>query len=313
MTAADHDDADHDDQTTDAPPETDAVTEASTHLAANGTGRTDQTDATEAHADGADATAEGTSGAHDDIEAPRVDVTPTRAHAERRARAMSRRVPVIVGISSVVIAALLGLVIVLRLGVLEIDEEWAEEVLSLRGNVGDLFAYGMNALGGGVIGVFVVPVGLAIVLLICRRPWGALYFIFASAVSAGVVQLLKQLFGRARPEDMIVVSDFGSFPSGHVANAATIAVAIGVIVPRVGVWIAGAVYTVLMAISRTYLGAHWFTDTVGGLLVGAGVALLLWAVFAGPLERERIAWTDRIAKRNAARAQSHITPPAHPR
>lgn len=227
---------------------------------------------------------------------------------------MGRRVPVIVGVASVIIAALLGWIIVLRIGELfEVDEEWAEDVLSLRGPVGDLFAYGMNALGGGVVGVFVVPIGIAIVLLVCRRPWGALYFVLASALSAGVVQVLKQLFGRARPEDMIVVSDFGSFPSGHVANAATIAVALGVIVPRVAVWVAGALYTVLMAISRTYLGAHWFTDTVGGLLVGAGVALLVWALFARQLERERLAWTDRIAKINAARAQSHITPPARPR
>ena len=55
-----------------------------------------------------------------------------------------------------------------------------------------------------------------------------------------MVQLLKNLFGRARPEDILVVSDFGSFPSGHVANAATIAVAIGMIVPNVWVWVAGA-------------------------------------------------------------------------
>ncbi|MDR5698209.1 phosphatase PAP2 family protein [Agromyces aerolatus] len=293
--------AHEDDQTTDAPRGTGASTEASVAPRMNAT-------------DATDATAEGTSGAHDDVEAPRVDVTPPPAQAERRARVMRRRVPLIAGGSSLVIAALLGWIIVLRIGeLIEMDEEWAEEVLTLRGPVGDLFAYGMNALGGGVMGVFIVPIGVAIVLLICRRPWGALYFIVASAASAGVVQLLKHLFGRARPEDIIVVSDFGSFPSGHVANAATIAVALGVIVPRAAVWIAGAAYTVLMAISRTYLGAHWFTDTVGGLLIGAGVALLVWALFAGPLERERIAWTARLAKLNAARAQAHITPPAHPR
>lgn len=256
----------------------------------------------------------GVAPSHDDVEQPRSDESPRPAQVEHRARVMGRRVPFIVGGVSVVIAALLGLIIVLRVGeVFEMDEEWAEDILSLRGGVGDLFAYFMNSLGGGIIGVFVVPISIAIVLLICRRPWGALYFVLASAASAGVVQVLKQLFGRARPEDMIVVSDFGSFPSGHVANAATIAVALGVIVPRLSVWIAGLLYTVLMAISRTYLGAHWFTDTVGGLLVGAGVALIVWAIFAGQLERERLAWTSRRAKINAERAQAHITPPARPR
>ena len=214
------------------------------------------------------------------------------ATEKSRAKRVARRVPLIAGGAALVIAALLGLLLTLREGALQfaIDEAWAERVLSLRGPVGDWFAYGMNALGGGIIGVFIVPIGAAIVLLVVRRPWGALYFIVASAASAAVVQMLKHLFGRARPEDMIVVSDFGSFPSGHVANAATIAVVVGVIVPRAWVWVLGAVYTVLMALSRTYLGAHWVTDTIGGALAGAGVALLLWAALAYPLERERIRW-----------------------
>jgi len=217
-------------------------------------------------------------------------------------RRVRRRAPLIGGIVAIVTATLLGFVIMVRNGGVPfpVDEEWVEEMVSLRGPVGDAFGYFMNALGGGIVGVFVVPVATAILLLILRRPWAAFYFIVASAASAAVVQVLKSFFDRARPEDMIVVSDHGSFPSGHVANAATIAVALGVIVPRVWVWVLGAVYTVLMAVSRTYLGAHWLSDTVGGALVGAGVALVLWAVFAVPLERERLAWIDRRTKRDTS-------------
>ena len=208
---------------------------------------------------------------------------------------VSRRVPIIVGVAAIVLAALLGMLVTTSSGAnrFAVDEAWAELMVSLRTPFGEWFALGMNALGGGFIGVFVVPIGAAVVLLFVRRPWGALYFIVASAASAGVVQVLKHLFGRARPEDMIVTSDFGSFPSGHVANAATIAVVMSVLVPRTWVWVLGAVYTVLMAFSRTYLGAHWLTDTLGGALAGAGVALLLWAALADPLERERVAWGER--------------------
>lgn len=233
------------------------------------------------------------------------------AQREAKAQRLGRRAPLIAGASAVLVAALLGLVIMARFDGLpfEFDEEWAEDLLEIRGGVGDVLAYLMNALGGGIAGVFIVPITAAVVLLVLRRPWAALYFIVASAASAGTVQLLKHLFGRARPENILVLSDFGSFPSGHVANAATIAVALAVIVPRTWMWVLGAVYTALMAVSRTYLGAHWLSDTIGGLLVGAGVALVLWAVFATVLERERLARLARISELNAARAQSFITPP----
>ena len=237
------------------------------------------------------------------------------AQREARARRFGHHVPVVSGVAAVVIAMLLGLVITARSGGLpfEFDEEWAEDLVEIRGPVGDIFAYFMNWLGGGIVGVFVVPILTATVLLILRRPWAALYFIVASAASAGLVQLLKSLYGRARPEDIMVTSDFGSFPSGHVANAATIAVALGIIFPHVWVWVLGGVYTVLMAISRTYLGAHWLSDTIGGALVGAGAALVLWALFAAPLERERLARSARVSAANAERAQAHVTPPAEPR
>ncbi|MGR0321113.1 phosphatase PAP2 family protein [Agromyces sp. ZXT2-3] len=233
---------------------------------------------------------------------------------EERTEHVGRFVPFAAGIASVVIAVVLGLIILLRAETLfEVDEEWAEDVFTLRGPIGDVFAFGMDALGGGIMGVFVVPITIAVVLLVLRRPWAALYFVVASAASALVVQVLKNLFGRARPEDILVISDFGSFPSGHVANAATIAVTLGIIWPRTWVWVAGGIYTLLMAISRTYLGAHWVTDTIGGALVGAGAALLVWTLFAQKLERERLARSAIIAERNRAFAQSHVTPPARPR
>ena len=250
---------------------------------------------------------------HDETTTAADDLRP--AQRDARAKRLGRRAPLVAGIGAVLMAALLGFVIMARSdgSAVRVRRGVGRGRLRGEGPGRRLFAFFMNDLGGGVFGVFVVPIVIAVVLLICRRPWGALYFLLASILSAGVVQLLKNLFGRARPEDILVHSDFGSFPSGHVANAATIAVAIGVIVPIVSVWIAGAAYTVLMAVSRTYLGAHWLSDTLGGLLVGAGAALVLWAVFATQLERERLAWIARVSKRNAARAQAHVTPPARAR
>jgi len=192
-----------------------------------------------------------------------------------------RRPQVIVGTAAILLAGLVGLLVVRFHPA--IDERWMTAAVETRGPVWDVLALGLNYLGGGVIGVLVVPVlGTLALWRWCGR-WQAAYFLVASAASALVVQVLKAVFGRARPEDMLVVADPGSFPSGHTANAATIAVAMGLLFPRPWVWIVGAVYTILMALSRTYLGAHWVTDTLGGVLVGAGVAVLVWAAFGDRL------------------------------
>ncbi|MEL4320024.1 phosphatase PAP2 family protein [Leifsonia sp. YIM 134122] len=223
------------------------------------------------------------------------DPVPTDAEPERRASWFGRHIPLVSGAALLIVAVLLGVVIVVRQQtlLLGLDEEWAEEMTEIRGPVGDALALFFNYAGGTLIGALIIPLATVIALLAARRRWAALYFAIASAASAIGVQILKQLFGRARPEDMLVVSDFGSFPSGHVANAATVAVAFGVIFPVVWVWIAGAAWTVLMAVSRTYLGAHWFTDTIGGFLIGAGMALVIWGPFAQKLEQERLALHER--------------------
>lgn len=162
------------------------------------------------------------------------------------------------------------------------------------------FALVMDEVGGHLTAILIVPLGGALALFLIGRRWSALYFLAASAASAVLVQVLKQTFGRARPEDILVLSDYGSFPSGHTANAATIAVVAAVVFPHAAVRIAGVAWVLLMGFSRTYLHAHWLSDTVGGALVGAGAALLLAAVFSHLRARD----DDRRTLRRARRARA---------
>jgi membrane-associated phospholipid phosphatase len=238
--------------------------------------------------------------------------TPRTGPAETAAAAPSRRVarrwPLISGAVAVLLAFMLGALILTR-GAgrpIEADAEWMAEILEHRSPVWEVPALLMNFLGAGIAGVIVIPLLILVGLLILRRPWAALFYLVATLVSSGLVQLLKSLFGRARPEDMLITSDFGSFPSGHVANAATMAVALAIIFPWLWVWIAGAAYTVAMMVSRTYLGAHWLTDTVGGLLLGVGVAVLLWAPLAAKLDGEhKIARGRAVVTRRPPVRQAH--------
>jgi len=177
-----------------------------------------------------------------------------------------------------------------------IDVWWNQLLLNARNDVLLWFSYAMNWLGGGWFGVLVAPLLIAACLALARRPWGAVYFLAATIISAALVQVLKHLFGRARPEDIIVLSDFGSFPSGHVANAATIAVVLFVLFPRAWVAVAGAVWVILMAFSRTYLGAHWLSDTLGGAMLGASAALLVFTIFRARLTTESTRRQDAAVK-----------------
>lgn len=182
---------------------------------------------------------------------------------------------------------LLGLLVRIDAVADEIDGEWMHDVLELRGPLGEAISRVFDFLGGGWFAFWLVPVAVAVLFLIARRPWAAAVFVVVSAVSAGLVQVLKVLFGRARPDDILLDLTSGAFPSGHAANAATVAVLLALLVPRWWVALAGAAYVVVMALSRTYLGAHWLSDTVGGAVLGASVALAAWAVFAPHLRRER--------------------------
>lgn len=208
--------------------------------------------------------------------------------AQLRVERSPRRLAALAAGVALLLAVGLGVLVTVRaLSPESIDAEWMEEIVEHRSPVWEIPARVFDFIGGGWFGVLVVPVGIAIALLVARRPWAASAFILGSAVSPGMVQLLKALFGRARPEQILLALESPSFPSGHTANAATVVVLLALLLRRRWIAIAGAAYVVLMALSRTYLGAHWVTDTVGGILVGAAMAVLVWAAFATKVREER--------------------------
>jgi membrane-associated phospholipid phosphatase len=124
------------------------------------------------------------------------------------------------------------------------------------------------------------------------------FLALAEACGSGASQLIKHLVERPRPPHPLVQADFGSFPSGHVITTIVVGLALAAALSRPGhrslPLVGVATATVLMMCCRTYLRAHWLTDTFESVLVGSGIALVLWSLFTPVLLRDqRIPLTRR--------------------
>jgi len=66
-----------------------------------------------------------------------------------------------------------------------------------------------------------------------------------------------------------------SYPSGHAARAIFLAILLFFVVKRrVWVMVTLVLFVILISISRIYLGHHWLSDVIGGLILGSGSGLL---------------------------------------
>ncbi len=131
---------------------------------------------------------------------------------------------------------------------------------------------GTSFLGNVVPAMTTVAV-VVVVLLLRRRRRDAAFFAVVPATSALFTYLIKLLVARPRPDELLAGSF--SFPSGHVAYAAALGGFAWYLAPRVlpqrtavrAVRGLMALFVLLTAVSRMYLGAHWPSDVAGGLLL----------------------------------------------
>ena len=168
-------------------------------------------------------------------------------------------------------------------------------LLSLRtaGNTSDPIGPGwfeemmrdFTALGGtGVL----ITVTLAVTgfLIIARKRQMALTV--AVSVISGMLlsQTLKWGFARPRPDLVPPLTQVysQSFPSGHAMVSAVVYLTLGVLLARTPIRSAIKAYllfiaillTLIVGISRVYLGVHWPTDVLAGWAGGAAWALICW-------------------------------------
>lgn len=109
-----------------------------------------------------------------------------------------------------------------------------------------------------------------------RRRWWVPLLVLCAFTSTAFVDWLKETYQVVRPETGRRVSSSLSFPSGHASGAAAMAVLVAYMAARhrVHAWLfagGGAVFLVLVGVSRIYLDRHWASDVAAGWVVGAAI------------------------------------------
>ncbi len=143
----------------------------------------------------------------------------------------------------------------------------------------------VTALGSTFVLAFMTLSVIGFLLLVQKR--GAALLVFAAVMGGSLIgDALKLIFGRPRPDLVPHGADVYtmSFPSNHAMGAAVAYLTLGALLarlqvaPRVKGYFLGisVVLTVLVGLSRIYLGVHWPTDVLAGWSVGAAWAMAVW-------------------------------------
>jgi membrane-associated phospholipid phosphatase len=118
------------------------------------------------------------------------------------------------------------------------------------------------------------------------------FFVLSCLLSGGVSYVLKMLIDRPRPTTdfvrIVEETHYQSFPSGHVlfytaffGTLMVIAISSGILKLSWKIFISSicSAMIVLGAVSRIYLGAHWFTDVIGGFIVGVLFVMVTGSIY----------------------------------
>lgn len=178
--------------------------------------------------------------------------------------------------------AALACLVTIRASVTAADAPLLEWLVNHRSPMLSAVALGVTQVGGP-IGVAVLSVSIGAVLSWrARSILPALVLISTVGAATALSTVTKTVVGRSRPPVavQVVLETDRSFPSGHVTGTTalvgmtTVLLGAGLTaVRRYVLYILAASAAIGVGATRLYLGVHWLTDVVGGLLLGASVVV----------------------------------------
>ncbi|TIX44984.1 MAG: phosphatase PAP2 family protein, partial [Mesorhizobium sp.] len=143
----------------------------------------------------------------------------------------------------------------------------------------------ITSLGSASV-LVLITAAMIVYLLLIRRPGAALLMFVAVAGGQVLSSVLKFDIDRPRPDLVSHLADVASlsFPSGHAMLSAVTYLTLGSMAARflpgrtTKIYVLGlaVLTTVVVGISRIYLGVHWPSDVLAGWCAGFAWAMLCW-------------------------------------
>lgn len=153
----------------------------------------------------------------------------------------------------------------------------------------------ITALGG--YAVLTLLTLIAVGFLVASKKYADALLLFVAIAGGDVLsETLKVGFARPRPDLVahVVEVSSASFPSGHAMVSAATYLTIGALLARVQqrrsvktyIHVTAILITLMIGVSRVYLGVHWPTDVLAGWCLGAAWSILC-VTAAGWFARQR--------------------------
>src|SRR5208283_4780805 len=143
---------------------------------------------------------------------------------------------------------------------------------------------------GSIIVLVIITLAVAGYLFLARKQAAAWLMLFAVFGGIALSDLLKFAFARPRPDFVAPAARVftTSFPSGHATLSAITYLTIAALLARaypsptldLYFMLLAALLTVLIGLSRIYLGVHFPTDILGGWCIGTAWAIGCWVLMA---------------------------------